>query len=255
MKVTIITATFNSEKGIQETIDSVYNQDYKNIEYIIIDGGSYDDTIKIIKENQNKISYLISEKDNGIYDAFNKGIKLSTGDIIGFLNSDDILADDSIVSKIVETYYSEKSDIVYGNLVYQSMKNGKTKTIRNWISKDFKLHYLKLGWMPPHPTLYCKKEIYQTLGLFDDKLQIAADYDFIVRVFRQPYIKKTYLPITMVKMNIGGVSNSSIKNIIKKSSEDYYIIKKNKIGGGFTLMMKNISKIYQFKGLIKKNSM
>jgi len=242
MKITIITATYNSSKTLQKTIDSISTQDYKDIEYIIIDGGSTDQTLDIIKRNCKIISNYISEEDNGIYDALNKGIKLSDGEIIGFLNSDDVLANNQVISNIVKCFYETNTDILYGNLIYQSDK----KIIRNWISNSFINKSLKWGWMPPHPTLYCKKEIYKKYGLFNNSYKISADYDYMLRIFKIPEIKKFFLPITIVKMEVGGVSNNSMRNIILKSTEDYKAIKTNKVGGVGTLILKNLRKINQF---------
>ncbi len=246
MKVSIITATYNSEKSLQRAIDSVANQDYNNIEHIIIDGGSTDSTLSIIKSNLNKISTYISEKDNGIYSAFNAGLKLATGEIIGFLNSDDIFNDPHVISRTVNSFQLKKCDVLYGNLVYQSKERKKSKTVRYWKSNVFHPNCLKYGWMPPHPTVYCKKEIYEKYGYFDENLKISADYDFILRVFKDTAVRKTYLPTVMVKMDLGGASNGSFKGICRKSKEDFEAIKRNNIGGFYTLLCKNFRKILQF---------
>jgi len=253
MKVSIITATFNSEKNIQRTIDSIVNQDYHDIEHIIIDGGSTDDTLKILKENKTRISKYISEKDKGIYDALNKGIKLATGDIIGFLNSDDVFTNKHVISRIVNCFKTNKTDLVYGNLVYRSKKdNTNKKTIRYWRSNVYSPGCLKWGWMPPHPTLYCKREVYKDWGLYDETYKIAADYDFILRVFKQPSVSKSFLPTIMVKMDIGGTSNKSFKNMIRKSTEDFKAIHRNKTGNLFTVFFKNFRKLNQFNS-VKNN--
>lgn len=246
MKVTIITATYNSDKSLQRTIDSITSQDYQNIEHIIVDGGSTDNTLEIIKKNSPRITTYISEPDNGIYSALNKGIKLATGDIIGFLNSDDVFTNPFVVSRLVNCFRIKKSDLIYGNLVYQSREEDDKKTIRYWRSNVYNPGCLKWGWMPPHPTLYCKKEIYQTWGLYDESYRISADYEFILRVFKQPTVSKSFLPTIMVKMDVGGISNGSIKNLIRKSVEDYKAIRNNKTGNLFTLIYKNLRKISQF---------
>jgi len=246
MKVSIITATFNSEKSIQRTIDSVAGQDYKNIEHIIIDGGSTDMTISIIQSNSNLISTFISEKDKGIYDALNKGIKLATGDIIGFLNSDDVFTNMHVISKVANCFQVKGCDVLYGNLIYQSKDDTNRKTIRYWKSNKFHPDCLKYGWMPPHPTVYCKKEVYNQYGQYDEKFKISADYDYILRIFKEPVIKKTYLPVVMVKMDVGGISNGSAKGIFKKSREDYMAIRQNNAGGFYTIIFKNLRKIIQF---------
>ena len=246
MKISIITATYNSEKSLQRTIDSIVSQDYANIEHIIIDGGSTDNTLAIIKSNLNSIDKYISERDNGIYSALNAGIKLATGDIIGFLHSDDIYNDEFVVSKIIQTFRTENCDVLYGNLIYQSKNNDNPKTIRFWKSNLFHPASLKYGWMPPHPTVYCKKEIYHQYGSFNEKYRISSDYDFILRIFKEHNIQKTFLPSILVKMNVGGISNGSIKGILRKSKEDYQTIRQNKVGGFYTIIFKNFRKIFQF---------
>jgi glycosyltransferase len=248
MKVTIITATHNSGESLLKCIESIKSQDYKNIEHIVVDGGSTDNTLEIIKSNRNTITAYVSEKDSGIYEALNKGLRLSSGDIIGFLNSDDVLADNTTISQIVKAFETTACDVLYGDLLYKSKRNGdgNTKTIRYWRSNDFKEKSLKYGWMPPHPTLYCRKEIYDNLGFYEEKYRIASDYDYILRVFKNKHLKKLYLPITIVEMDMGGISNNSLRNIINKSSEDYQIIKKNHVGGFYTLIGKVTRKIFQF---------
>jgi glycosyltransferase involved in cell wall biosynthesis len=247
MKVSIITATYNSATTITACTNSVLNQSYADIEYIIMDGGSEDDTIKIITEaaklNPNII--LKSEPDNGIYDALNRGIALATGHIIGFVHSDDFLADIDVISHIVETFGAENADGVYGDLHYVAFEN-TNKIVRNWVSKPYKKKLLKKGWMPAHPTLFLKKEIYDTYGLFSLSYKIAADYDFILRVFKQKNLKFFYLEKTFIKMRVGGVSNKSFKNIVQKTKEDFKAIKANNIGGFGTILLKNITKVKQF---------
>jgi len=246
MNVTIITASFNSALSIKTCLDSVVHQNYNDIEYLIIDGKSSDATLKIIKVYQQKFPFikLISEKDSGIYDALNKGVQLASGDIIGFVHSDDFLEFNDIIYHIVSMTKSENLDGVYGDLQYVDKSNTK-KIIRSWKSCDFKPRLLKQGWMPPHPTLFLKKEVYQKHGLFDLSYRISADYDFLLRIFKDPELKFGYLPKVITKMRVGGASNKSLKNIIKKSKEDYRAIRINNIGNFLTLARKNFSKIKQ----------
>ncbi len=246
MKVSIITASYNSAAKIQDTINSVAAQDYPNIEYIIIDGGSVDGTLDIIKQNESKISHYLSEKDKGIYDALNKGIRIASGDIIGFLNSDDVYDNNHIVSDIVNTLTQNQADIIFGDITYHSDKEGKRKMIRYWKSNNFNHKSLKYGWMPAHPSLYCTKEVYNSCGFYDDSFMIAADYDFMLRLFNCTNYKKIYLPQVIVNMDTGGISNNSLKNILQKSKEDYRAIRKNNIGGFYTVFFKNFRKIMQF---------
>lgn len=246
MNVTIITASFNSALSIKTCLDSVVHQNYNDIEYLIIDGKSSDATLKIIKVYQQKFPFikLISEKDSGIYDALNKGVQLASGDIIGFVHSDDFLEFNDIIYHIVSMTKSENLDGVYGDLQYVDKSNTK-KIIRSWKSCDFKPRLLKQGWMPPHPTLFLKKEVYQKHGIFDLSYRISADYDFLLRIFKDPELKFGYLPKVITKMRVGGVSNQSLKNIIKKSKEDYRAIRINNIGNFLTLVRKNFTKIKQ----------
>lgn len=247
MKVSIITATYNSETTINTCMESVLNQTYNNIEYVIVDGGSTDKTLSQIKEKALKNSEIIytSEPDKGIYDALNKGVVKATGDIIGFVHSDDFLADNNIIQAIVNSFKTENVDGVYGNLHYVALEN-TDKIIRNWQSQQFYPKMLKQGWMPAHPTLYLKKSVYDNHGTFDLSYKIAADYDFILRIFKQSQLKFYFLPKTIVKMRVGGASNKSLKNIIQKSKEDYRAIKTNKTGNWVTILVKNVSKLKQF---------
>ena len=228
-------------------MDSVLNQSYDAIEYIIVDGGSNDETMHYIKENavDNKQIIFSSEPDKGIYDALNKGIKKASGDIIGFVHSDDFLADNTIIASIVNAFKNENVDGVYGDLHYVAFEN-TDKIIRNWVSKKFRPKLLKQGWMPAHPTLFLKKKLYEKNGSFDLSYKIAADYDFILRIFKQPQLKFYYLPKTVVKMRVGGASNKSLKNIIQKTKEDYRAVNTNKTGGWITILFKNVSKLKQF---------
>jgi glycosyltransferase len=247
MRVSIITATYNSATTILDCMDSVLNQSYADIEYIIMDGGSEDDTVGIIEEAAKSHPNIIfkSEPDKGIYDALNKGIARATGEIIGFVHSDDFLADPCIIQDIVETFSAEQSHGVYGNLHYVAFDN-TDKIIRNWVSQPYNKKLLKKGWMPAHPTLFLKKDIYDTYGLFNMSYQIAADYDFILRVFQQKHLKFSFLDKTIIKMRVGGASNGSLKNILQKTKEDLKAIKSNHVGGFGTVLLKNITKIKQF---------
>ena len=245
MKISIITVVWNNATTIKDAIESVLSQTYDNIEYIVVDGASTDGTVEIVQSYGDKISKFISEKDKGIYDGLNKGISLATGDMIAFLHSDDIYASDAIIEEVVLTFKSDKSlDGVYGDLVY-TPKADTDKVLRYWKSKEFDSSLLKKGWMPAHPTLFLKREVYEKFGGFDLSFRIAADYDFMLRVLSGG-IKVKYLPEVLYKMRVGGESNKSIKNIILKSKEDLKALKKNNIGGVGTLVYKNLSKVIQF---------
>ncbi len=244
MKFSIITATYNSQNTIADAINSVASQSYKNIEHIIIDGASTDNTISIINEVKGNVSKIISEVDEGIYDALNKGIKNSTGDVIVFLHADDIFAENTIIEKAAKLFSEKQTDCIYGDLQYVA-KEDTNKIIRYWKSGEYAFSKLKKGWMPPHPTFFVKKEIYEKLGMFDTNFRIAADYDIILRFLGKNKISTAYLPTVMMKMRVGGESNKSIKNILKKMKEDVKALKKNNLGGWQTVLMKNITKIPQ----------
>jgi len=245
MKISIITVVWNNKKTIKDAIDSVLSQTYRDIEYIIVDGASTDGTIEIVKSYGDKISKFISEKDKGIYDGLNKGISLATGDLVAFLHSDDIYADETILEDIAKEFQSDATlDGVYGDLVY-TPKSDISKVLRYWKSRNFESSLLKKGWMPAHPTLFLKREVYEKYGGFDLGFKIAGDYDFMLRVLSAG-IKVKYIPKVLYKMRVGGESNKSLKNIMLKSKEDLRALQKNRVGGIYSLMIKNLSKIQQF---------
>ncbi|NOZ36200.1 MAG: glycosyltransferase [Chlorobi bacterium] len=244
MKFSIITATYNSKNTIADAINSVASQTYDNIEHIIIDGKSTDNTLSIIKKTGERVSKIISEPDNGIYDALNKGINNATGDIIVFLHADDIFAENTIIEKAAKLFKEKQTDSIYGDLQYVS-KEDTDKIIRYWKSGNFTFSKLKKGWMPPHPTFLVKKTVYDKFGVFDTNFKIAADYDIILRFLGKHKISTAYLPEVMIKMRMGGESNKNIKNIILKMKEDVKALKNNNIGNWHTVILKNIIKIPQ----------
>lgn len=248
MKVSIITATNNSEETIEYCIKSLLEQVYLNTEFIIIDNNSTDSTLKIIDSYKlkNKNIKLISESDNGLYDALNKGIKYASGDIIGFLHSDDFYYDCYSVSDVVTYFRNNNFDGVFGDLQYVDKVN-TNKVFRLWKSCEFRPELLKKGWMPAHPTLFLKKHVYVKHGEFNTSFKISADYDFMLRILKDKTLEFGYLPRVITKMRVGGASNRSLKNIIKKTIEDYNAIRTNNIGGWFSIVLKNISKIKQLK--------
>ncbi len=245
MKVSIITACFNSAETIAYTIASVKGQDYFNIEHLIIDGNSMDATVDIIKQNAPNC-IIHSESDNGIYDAMNKGIILSTGDIVGILNSDDFYANSSIISKVVELFEQENCDAVYGDLVYVDA-NDTNRVTRKWISGKFSKQNFLYGWMPPHPTFFVKKEVYLKYGLFNLNVYTAADYELMLRLLFKFNIKVAYLQEILVKMRAGGASNISLKNRFLANKGDRLAWKINNLKPfWFTLFFKPLRKIVQF---------
>lgn len=245
-KVSIITVCYNSEKTIEDTLQSVINQSYPDIEYIVIDGASTDSTLSIINKYKDKIATIVSEKDNGIYDAINKGINLATGDIIANLNSDDFYIDNNVIADVVTTFEKEKTDTLYADLYYVDAVD-TNKIVRYWKSKPYKDGFFLRGWMPPHPTFFVKKEVYQQHGLFDLQFKSAADYEIMLRFIHRFKTSIAYLPRVIVKMRVGGVSNANLKNRIKANQEDRKAWEVNGLKpNAFTLIFKPLSKLLQF---------
>jgi len=246
LKVSVITAVFNGAKTIQDCIKSVSGQIYPNIEHIIIDGGSTDGTLEVIKRYTEKRVNIVSEPDNGIYDALNKGIRQASGEVIGLLYSDDFYAHDRVIEKVADIFMKYNIDSCYGDLQYVD-KNNPDKVIRYWKSSQYRHGKFKYGWMPPHSTFFVKKEIYNKYGYFNTNFKIAADYELMLRFLEKHKISTYYTPEVFIKMRIGGTSNRNIKNLIIKSNEDYRAWKVNNLNGGFyTILLKNLCKIPQF---------
>ncbi|MCZ4221827.1 glycosyltransferase family 2 protein [Pedobacter rhodius] len=247
MKISLITVLYNGEAFLKECIESVIHQTYKNIEYIVIDGGSTDRSLSIINHYKKHINYFISEKDKGLYDAINKGISVSTGDVVGILNADDVLAGEYVIDQIAAAFKQNPDiDGTYGDLNY--VYPVSLKIIRKWKSRQANRHDIKSGWMPAHPTLYLKKNLFEKHGNYALDMGTAADYDLILRFFHTHEINALYLPVLMVNMRTGGVSNKSIKSLLAAFMNDYKSLKRNKIPFSlFVLLKKKFSKLAQFK--------
>lgn len=229
MKISIITVTLNSSSVIESCLESVKNQTYDNIEQIVIDGKSTDDTLSILKSKPYKISTLISEPDNGIYDAMNKGIQNATGDIVGFLNSDDFYENNYILSKVVKLFENNLYiDACYSDLIYVD-QNNTSKIVRLVKSSKFKEGLFTKGWCPPHPTFFVRRSVYKKFGNFDLSYRFASDVDLMMRFLEKYKIKSKYIPEVWVKMRIGGITNKSIKNIFIQNKEILKSFNKNKI--------------------------
>lgn len=244
MKISIITACYNREKTISAAIESVLNQNYDEIEYLIIDGKSKDGSMNIINQYKDKIDVIISEKDTGIYNALNKGIVNSTGDIIGILHSDDIFYDKTTISQIIELFKNTDTDIVYANGMYVN-KNDTSKVKRIYKSCTFKSYYLYLGWIPLHTTIFVRKEIFNKYGFYREDFKIASDYEISLRWFKNKNIKKVFLNKWIVKMRLGGESTNMRQQKLK-SSEDLRIINEYNLLGKLTLFFKIFRKIPQY---------
>jgi glycosyltransferase len=245
VKISIITVAYNSAETLADTLRSVAIQTHADVEHIVVDGASTDATLAIARSHGQAIATLISEPDSGIYDAMNKGIARATGELIGFLNADDMLAHQGVLAAIADAASASGADAVYGDLVYVD-KTHVDRVIRRWRSGRFSRSGLKLGWMPPHPTLYVRSAQLARVGLFDSKLRIAADYDFILRYFSRPGVRAAYLPQVLVRMRAGGASNHSLKALLRKSQEDLRVLRRNRVGGIGTLICKILRKLPQF---------
>ena len=242
--VTIITIVHNNVKTIRTAIQSVAHQSYENIEHIVIDNCSNDGTLEAIYQQENDISLIISEPDDGIYHALNKGIKLANGEIVGFLNSDDVLKNRNTITTIVQNLIDGGNEAVYGDLQYFS-KQRPNQITRSWKSNNYTSKKFLQWWMPPHPTFYTYKDTYFKYGFFDVSYKISSDYDMMLRLLYEKKIKAKYIPEVLVKMQRGGVSNQNLRSIMLKSKEDFLIMKKYNFSL-LTLFNKTVRKFSQF---------
>lgn len=218
-KISLITVSYNSGQTIEDTIKSVESQTYSNIEYLVVDGLSSDNTISILNGFPKVITRVVSEKDEGIYDAMNKGLALASGEIIGLINSDDVLADEYVLERIAQEFYDNPDiDACYGDLCYVK-HNDLNKVVRYWRSNPHEAGCIKRGWMPPHPTLYVRRSVYETCGCFDLNYKIAADFELMLRLFDIHQIRSKYIPRVLVKMRLGGTTNRNFKNIALQNIE------------------------------------
>lgn len=228
MKVSIITVCYNSEQYLKSAIESVLSQDYKNVEYIIVDGASKDGTLDIIKSYGNKITKVISEPDKGIYDAMNKGIKAATGDVVGILNSDDYFTDENSVSAITECFKQSELDAVYGDIKFVNPDN-LNKTVRYYSGKHFKNWMYRFGMMPPHATVYIKRNLFDKFGYYKPDFKVSADIELLMRYFVVNKIRTTYIAKDMVTMRTGGVSTGSIAGKLQINKDTLKACKENDI--------------------------
>lgn len=246
MKVSIITVSYQSVHTIEETIQSVIQQTYPDIEYLVIDGGSNDGTVSILKKYEKHITHWVSEPDKGMYDAMNKGLSIASGAIIGFLHSDDLLASQYVIEKIVNTISNENSDACYADLVYVHSKNDRA-AIRYWKSGDYRDNLFLYGWMPPHPTFYVKKQLFDKYGGFRLDMGSSADYELMLRLIHLNKVLIAYLPETIIKMRSGGISNSSLRSRFMANRYDLKAWHVNGLKPKFyTTLLKPLRKITQF---------
>jgi glycosyltransferase involved in cell wall biosynthesis len=245
MKISIVTATFNSAKTVRDTLNSIASQQYANIEHIIVDGLSKDNTLTIVKEFPH-VAKVVSEKDKGIYDAMNKGLQLTTGDVIGILNSDDFYTGSTVLSRVAAAFEDPSVEAVYGDLQYVKQDNVQLVT-RTWKAGAFRKKLLYYGWMPPHPTFFVRRQVYERTGMFNTSLRSAADYELMLRILLKHDVCAGYIPEVLVKMRAGGMSNASLKNRFKANREDAMAWKMNELKPYFfTMWLKPLRKIFQF---------
>jgi len=244
-KISVVTAVWNRAGTIGAAIESVQQQTYGNVEHVIQDGGSTDGTLDIVRKMATPATALVSERDSGIYDAINRGILRASGDVIGLMHSDDFFATASVLEHVAQAFTDPDIDGVYGDLDYVSADD-TSHVIRHWRSGVYEPRKLARGWMPPHPTLYLRRQVFDQWGLYDPSFRIAADYDAMLRYLAKGRIRVAYIPEVMVKMRMGGASNRSLKHIIRKSREDLSALRRNGVGGLGTLAAKNFSKLGQF---------
>lgn len=251
MKISVVTATYNSAATLADCLDSVRDQTHAEIEHVVIDGASRDGTLALIESRRERIAVLVSEPDGGIYDALNKGLARATGEVVGFLHSDDFYPAADVLAQVARAFADPAVDAVYGDLEYVG-KHRVSQVIRRWTAGPFRRRDLALGWMPPHPTLFVRRAIYDRLGGFDTRLSISADYHCVLRLFSQPGFKAVYVPRVMVRMRVGGASNRSLGNILRKSRQDLIALRSTGAGGVLSLLAKNLRKIPQFLGLARR---
>ena len=251
MRISIITVCYNASATLLDAVQSVLSQKPRNsdgfsLEYIIVDGASTDNSLDLLKPYQNEISNIISEPDNGLYDAMNKGIQAATGDVVGILNADDVYAHQHVLSDIAEAFTTQGIEGVYGDLNYVN-PNDLSEVVRVWRSGSYSRGKFKWGWMPPHPALFCKKECYSKWGLFDVTLKSAADYELMLRFIHKNEMSLNYIPKTIVLMRAGGVSNASLRHRINAHKEDWKAWRMNGLKPNlFTLLAKPLRKLPQF---------
>ncbi|WP_312340368.1 glycosyltransferase family 2 protein [Sphingobacterium sp.] len=245
MKITIITAVYNSKSTIQQVFDSIKSQNYSDIEHIVIDGDSNDGTQKVIENNIQRVAKYISEKDQGLYDAINKGIRLATGDIIGILNADDLFYDNETLSRVASEFtMNGELDALYGDVVYF---NEQGKITRKYSSKYFSPWMFRFGMEPAHPSFYCRKEVFAKLGLYAKEYKISGDFELMLRYIKKNNIRCKYLPFSFVKMRVGGMSTSGLKNTVKMNKEILKACRKNGIyTNSFFLYLKYFVKWWGF---------
>jgi glycosyltransferase len=245
MLISVVTAVYNRVDTVAEALASVQAQSHVAREHVVQDGGSTDGTLEAIRAAADASTRVASGPDAGLYDAINRGIARARGEVVGLMHSDDVFATPDVLAQVAAAFEDPDVDAVYGDLDYVSARD-TGRVIRRWRSGDWDAARLRAGWMPPHPTLYLRRRVFERHGSYDTSYRIAADYDAVLRYFSQPGFRAVYIPKVFVKMRVGGESNGSLGRILRKSREDYRALRSNGIGGLSALARKNVSKIGQF---------
>lgn len=248
MKISVITAVYNARDTIQECIDSVAGQSYPHVEHIVMDGGSTDGTVEILRANTNeaRITRWISQPDAGLYDALNKGIRMASGVVIGALHADDVYADRQVLERVARALAAGHAQTCYGDLLYVAAHDTE-RVIRRWIAGAYRPGLFLRGWMPPHPTLFVRRDVYMRYGLYRTDFRIAADYELMLRYFHRCGVSTCYIPRVLVRMRTGGLSNRSLENLVRKSFEDLKAWQVNGLPPRvMTILLKNLRKLPQF---------
>lgn len=244
LHISVITAVFNRAHTLDEALRSVRAQTWPHVEHIVIDGGSTDGTLDVLAQHTDAIAHMVSEPDDGLYHALNKGIRRATGDVVGFLHADDSYASPQVLERVAAAFKDPAVGAVYGDLVYVN-KEDVSRVVRYWRAGQFQRNRLSHGWMPPHPTFYVRREHYQRIGGFDTRFRIAADYEHMLRVLWAGGVHAAYIPEVLVRMRMGGVSNRSLLNIVQKSCEDFVALRQNGMRGLQGVLLKNVTKLPQ----------
>jgi glycosyltransferase involved in cell wall biosynthesis len=245
LHISVITAVLNRAETLGESLRSVRDQTWDRVEHIVMDGGSTDGTLDVLQAHRGSLSSVVSEPDKGLYHALNKGIARASGDVIGFMHADDRFASPQVLARVAAAFANPAVTAVYGDLEYVH-KRDWSRVIRYWRAGPFDRAQLVHGWMPPHPTFYVRRHVYERFGGFDTRYRIAADYEHMLRLLWRGNIQPAYIPEVLVHMRTGGTSNKSLMNLLRKSREDYAAMRQNGVGGVHTLLLKNATKLPQF---------
>ena len=246
MKISVVTASYNSAATIGDTLQSIAAQTHRDVEHLVIDGGSRDDTVQIVRAHASPGLKVVSERDRGIYDAMNKGLALATGEVVGFLNSDDMYADPQALERVAQAFRDPAVDVVYGDIVFVAERDTR-RTVRLWTSRPYTPGLCSSGWMPPHPSLYVRRAVYEKHGGYDLAFPAAADFEMALRLLDIKRLRSVYVPAVQVRMRMGGQSTRSLRNIISGSREVSRACRKHGLPGGIRFaVMRLLVKVPQF---------